>query len=106
MTISIHLILLMAIGTYLMRLAGLALAHRGLPQVVTRVLPLIPGALLAGLVVLGGLTTDSGTLSLDARVPGMLVAAAVALTGRSIGTVVVAGVVTTATVRLTLALIG
>lgn len=106
MSITLPMLVAMAVGTYLMRLLGLALAHRGLPERAARILPLIPGALLAGLVVLGGLTNGDGTLIIDARVAGMLAAALAAVRGRSLGTVVVVGVVTTAAVRSVALLVG
>lgn len=104
-TISFGLILTMAAGTYLLRLAGLALAHRGLPGVLAVFLPLFPAALLAGLVVTNGFATD-GELVLDARAAGMVVAAVLAVRGRSMGLVVVAGVATTAALRLGGSLLG
>jgi branched-subunit amino acid transport protein len=104
-TIGFGLILAMAAGTYLMRLAGLVLARRGLPGALTTLLPLFPAALLAGLVVVNGFSTD-GEPAFDERIGGMAVAVLLAVRGRSMGTVVVAGVATTAVLRLARSLLG
>lgn len=99
MTIGVGLIGALAAGTYLMRLAGLALVHRRLPELLTRLLPLIPAALFAGLVVTNGFATD-GELHFDERAGGIVVAVLLAYWRRSLGTVVIGGVAATALLRL------
>lgn len=105
MTIGLPLLLAMAAGTYLLRLTGLALGHRGLPRPLAVLLPLLPAALLASLVVSNGLAVD-GALTIDERLGGMAVAGVLAVRGRSMGTVVIAGVATTAALRLVRSLLG
>jgi branched-subunit amino acid transport protein len=105
MSISLGAIVAMAAVTYALRLVGLALAHRGLRGTSARLLPLLPAALLAGLVVANGLARD-GELVVDERVGGMLVAMFLAVRGRGMGAVVVAGVGTTAVLRLARAYLG
>jgi branched-subunit amino acid transport protein len=103
--ISFGAILAMAAGTYLLRLVGLALAHRRLSGTFARLLPLLPAALLAGLVVANGFATDS-RLTIDERVGGIVVASFLAVRGRGMGAVVVGGVATTAGLRLARSLLG
>jgi branched-subunit amino acid transport protein len=98
------LLLAMAAGTYLLRLIGLVLAHRGLPAAVAGLLPLLPAALLAALVVTNTVVTDD-QLAVDERLAGVVVAGLLALWGRGLATVVVAGVATTALLRFVLGLL-
>lgn len=93
------MVLAMAAGTYVLRLTGLALGHRGLPQLLLTILPALPAALLAGLVVTSGLVSD-GQFVLDARLGGMAAAAVVAAKGLGLGAAVIAAVLTTALLRL------
>lgn len=87
MTATIVLVAL-SLGTYgLKAVAPLALGGRPLPERVTRLVQLLPAALLAALVVVSALSED-GRLDVDARVVG-LGAAAVALWRRAPFVVVV-----------------
>jgi branched-subunit amino acid transport protein len=104
-SISLGAVLGMAAGTYLLRVVGLALAHRGLHGTFATLLPLLPAALLAGLVVANGLVTD-GRLTIDERIGGIAVAAFLAVRGRGMGAVVVGGVATTAALRLARSFLG
>ncbi|WP_340538583.1 AzlD domain-containing protein [Nocardioides sp. GXZ039] len=61
-----------ALGCYLLKLAGLSVPPRVLDHpVVSRVADLIPVALLAALVAVQVVATDSGGLALDARAIGL-----------------------------------
>lgn len=71
-----------AIGTYLLKLAGLSLPPAALERpLVRRVVDLIPAALLAALVAVNALTTE-GDLVVDFRLAA-LAAAALALALRA-----------------------
>jgi branched-subunit amino acid transport protein len=68
--------------TYVLKAAApLALGGRPLPEAVTRLADLLPGALLAALVVVSGVAEDAA-IAVDARLVG-LGAAAVALSRRA-----------------------
>jgi len=71
-----------AIGTYLLKLAGLSVPPRALERpLVSRAVDLIPAALLAALVAVNAFTTDA-RLVVDFRLAG-LAAAALALALRA-----------------------
>jgi branched-subunit amino acid transport protein len=74
MSPAIATLLLLAAGTYALKAAGpLLLGQRPLPPAVERVATLLPGALLAALVITS--TAASGDrVVLDARVPALVVA--------------------------------
>jgi len=73
MTTAVVVIALLALGTYAMRLAGVALAGRiTLPEPVRRLLPLAAVALLAALAVTAALT-EAGRWAGVARPAGVLV---------------------------------
>lgn len=64
----------LAVGTYLFRLAGLTLlAGRTLPPTVDELLRLLPAALIAGLIT-SQTFGDGSTLVIDARLVGALTA--------------------------------
>jgi branched-subunit amino acid transport protein len=97
-------VLVCAVGCYLLKLAGMSVPERALAHpVVRRTADLLPVVLLAALVavqVFAGKRHGDVTLTLDARVVG-LVAAAVALLLRAPFIVVVAvAAVSAALVRL------
>lgn len=92
-------ILAMTAGTYFLRLLGLTLAHRGVNETFTRLIPLFPAALLAGLVVINTFSRDGG-VALDERLAGLAVSILLAMKGRGMGTIVVGGVGATALLRL------
>ena len=98
-------ILAMTAGTYFLRLLGLTLAHRGMNETVTRLIPLFPAAMLAGLVVVNAFTRDGG-LVLDERLAGLTVSVVLATRGRGMGTIVLGGVGATALLRLARTLVG
>ena len=89
------------IGCYLLKLAGMSVPPRVLERpVVARIADLIPVALLAALIAVQVFATDAGTLSVDARLAGLAVAA-VALVLRAPFIVVVAlAALTAALLRL------
>jgi branched-subunit amino acid transport protein len=73
MTTTIVVIAVLAVGTYGMRLAGVALAGRvTLPEPVRRLLPLAAVALLAAFAITAALT-DAGRWAGAARPAGVLV---------------------------------
>lgn len=90
----------LAVGTYAMKAVGPVLsAGRELPPAVQRAADLMPAALLAALVA--DQTLGSGmTLTVDARVVGVGVAAVAVWRGAPFGLVVLLGAATTALVRL------
>lgn len=98
MTVGPGVLVLMALGTYAARMLGLALAHRGLPDRYAVILPLLPAALLAALVVVNVTAVDA-RFPLDARAGGILVAIVLAARRYSMGTIVTAAVLVTATIR-------
>ncbi len=98
-------ILAMTAGTYSLRLLGLTLAHRGVNETFTRLIPLFPAALLAGLIVINTFSID-GDLVLDERAVGLTVSIILATRRRGMGIIVVGGVGATALVRLARTLIG
>lgn len=93
------MVLAMAAGTYLLRVTGLALGRRRMPEAMSTILPAMPAALLAGLVVTNGLVRDGGFV-VDARLGGMVVAAAIAAKGWGLGAAVIGAVAATALLRL------
>ncbi len=105
MSFSPGTILAMTAGTYFLRLLGLTLAHRGVNETFTRLIPLFPAALLAGLVVINTFALD-GDLVLDERLAGLAVSVILATRGRGMGTIVVGGVGATALLRLIRTMIG
>lgn len=93
------LVLLLAAGAYLCKLAGLVLVGgRRLPPVVERCLALVPAALIMALVVNDTFSTGQD-LVLDARAAGVGVAALAAWRRAPIIVVIVLGAAVTAVVR-------
>jgi branched-subunit amino acid transport protein len=73
MTTAVTVVVLLALGTYAMRLAGIVLADRiRLPEPVRRLLPLAAVALLAALAVTAAFT-EAGRVAGVARPAGVLV---------------------------------
>lgn len=105
MTVGPGVLALMAVGTYGARLLGLALAHRGLPDRYAVVLPLLPAALLAGLIVVNVTAVDE-RLAIDARAGGILVAIVLAARRFSMGAIVTGAVLVTAAIRAVGGLLG
>ena len=93
-------LVVLALGTYALKAAGpLLLGNRTLPPLLERVITLVPGALLAALVVTSAFGSK-GRLVFDARAVG-LGAAIVALSRRAgFITVVVLAAAATAVARL------
>ncbi|MEA2279799.1 MAG: hypothetical protein QOK21_406 [Solirubrobacteraceae bacterium] len=92
----------LAAGTALIKASGpVALGGRALPEGFRRVIGLLAPSLIAALVVVQTLTTDS-SIVVDARVAGVLAAAgAIALKRTTIEIVLVAAAVTAAVRALT-----
>jgi branched-subunit amino acid transport protein len=92
---AVATLVLLAGGTYLLKASGpLLLGRRALPPAVARTATLVPAALLAALVVTSTATMGR-TLVVDARLPALLVAAAL-LWRRAPFVVVVLGAAATA----------
>jgi uncharacterized membrane protein len=100
MTSTLAALLLLAVGTYLMKSVGpVASAGRALPPALARFAELVPAALLAALVATQ--TFASGdTLVLDARAAGVGVAAIAVALRAPFALVVLLGAAVTALVRL------
>lgn len=105
MSFGVGTIFAMTAGTYLLRLLGLTLAHRGVNETLTKLIPLFPAALLSGLVVINALSLD-GRLVLDERVAGLGIAVLLASRGWGMGAIVAGGIAATALLRLLLAMLG
>ena len=103
MNVDPGMLLAMATGTYLMRLLGLTLARHGVNETFTRLIPLFPASLLAGLVVINVFSRD-GRLVLDERIAGLAVAVLLASRGWGMASIVGGGVATTALLRLAMLL--
>jgi branched-subunit amino acid transport protein len=100
MTTAVVVIVLLALGTYAMRLAGVALAGRvTLPEPVRRLLPLAAVALLAALAVTVALT-EAGRWAGVARPAGVLVGVILAWRKAPFAVVVIAAAATAAGLRL------
>jgi branched-subunit amino acid transport protein len=100
MTTAVVVIVLLALGTYAMRLAGVALAGRvTLPEPVRRLLPLAAVALLAALAVTAALT-EAGRWAGVARPAGVLVGVILAWRKAPFAVVVIAAAATAAGLRL------
>lgn len=100
MTTVIVVIALLAVGTYLLRLAGVVLADRlSLPEPVRRLLPLAAVALLAALAATAALT-EAGEAAGVARPAGVLVGVVLAWRRFPFAVVVIAAAATAAGLRL------
>jgi branched-subunit amino acid transport protein len=100
MSTAIVVVALLAVGTYAMRLAGVALAGRiTVPEPVRRLLPLAAVALLAALAVTAALT-EAGEWAGVARPAGVLVGVILAWRKAPFAVVVIAAAVTAAGLRL------
>jgi branched-subunit amino acid transport protein len=100
MSTAIVVIALLALGTYAMRLAGVALAGRiTLPEPVRRLLPLAAVALLAALAITVALT-EAGRWAGVARPAGVLVGVILAWRRAPFAVVVIAAAATAAGLRL------
>lgn len=102
---TVLMLLAMAAGTYLLRLVGLTLGGRQMPEVMSTILPAMPAALLAGLVVTNGLVRD-GSLVIDARLGGLVVAALIAAKGWGLSAAVIGAVAATGSIRLIASALG
>lgn len=92
-------ILIASLGCYAEKLAGFLLPQRVLDQrVVHHVAALMPVALLAGIVSVQAVT-NGHRITLDARVPGMIVALALMSRRANFLVMVVSASATTAVVR-------
>jgi branched-subunit amino acid transport protein len=86
--------------TALIRASGpVALGGRDLPSRLRDVIALLAPALLAALVLVETVGTDDGSLRLDARLVGVVVAAGVLAVGRGMLWAVAAAAVTAAAAR-------
>ena len=93
------LILALGLGTITAKVIGpLTAGGRKPPERVTGVIALLTPALLAALIVTGTFATDR-ELHLDARAPGLAVAAALLLPRVPVAIALIAAAATTATVR-------
>lgn len=100
MSAAVVTLVLLAAGTYALKASGpLLLGRRVLPPVVARVAALAPAALLAALVVTSTATADRALVA-DARLPAVLVAAALLWLRAPFVVVVVGAAVTAAAVRM------
>jgi branched-subunit amino acid transport protein len=72
---------------------------RRLPPAIARVIPLLPGALLAALVVIETIGGTGESLKIDDRLWGLGAAAAAIALGRSMPVIVVAAAASTALAR-------
>jgi uncharacterized membrane protein len=91
---------LLAVGTYAMKAAGpLAAAGRELPPRVQELADLVPAALLAALVA-HQTVVDGASMTLDARVAGVAVAAVAVALRAPFALVVLIGAGVTALLRL------
>jgi uncharacterized membrane protein len=92
-------LVVLAVGTYLMKSAGpLTAAGRELPSRVRDLADLVPAALLAALVA-NQTVVDVAGMTLDARVAGVAVAALAVALRAPFALVVLVGAGTTALVR-------
>jgi branched-subunit amino acid transport protein len=90
----------LAVATALVKAAGpVIFGGRELPPLLARIIPLLPAALLAALVVIETLGGPGRGLRLDARALGVAAAALALGLRRSIIVVVVAAAATTALAR-------
>jgi branched-subunit amino acid transport protein len=94
---SLWSVLILGLGIYLLRIAGLTFSPQALAQ--QEVIGFVPPAIIAGLVAMQTLTLD-GQLVLDARLPGVLVACCIAVLRGPLIFAVLGGMATTALVRL------
>jgi uncharacterized membrane protein len=91
---------LLAVGTYVMKSAGpLAASGRQLPPRLRALAELVPAALLAALVANQTLV-DGATMTIDARIVGVAVAAVAVALRAPFALVVLLGAGVTALVRL------
>ena len=93
-------LLVLAAGTYVLKAAGpfVLSGRRRLPEWAVRATALTPAALLAAMVATGTISTD-GDLVLDARLPGVIAAAAALKLKAPFVVVVFAAAATTAVCR-------
>ncbi len=92
-------LLIVAAGTYLFKAAGpLVLGGRTLPPGLNRLIELLPGALIAALVVVSSIGDGQG-ITLDARLVGVAVAAIALWKKLPFVVVVVLACIATALVR-------
>ncbi len=99
MSSGIVVLLVVAVGTYLLKSAGpLLLGNKTLPQKLQALIAVMPAPLLAALVITSTLA-DTGRLVLDARIVGVGAAVIVLLAKRGFITVVVVAAVATAIAR-------
>ena len=90
----------LAVATALIKASGpLAFGGRELPGPLARVIPLLPAALLAALVVTETLGGPDRSLLIDARAAGLAAAAVALRRGASIVVVVLVAAAVTALVR-------
>lgn len=98
--VMVTVVVVLALGTYLLRLAGVVLAERiSLPEPVRKVLPLAAVALLAALAVTAALT-EAGRVAGIARPAGVLVGVVLAWRRLPFAVVVIAAAGTAAGLRL------
>jgi uncharacterized membrane protein len=96
---TIMALLVLAVGTYLVKAVGPVLASgRELPRVPARLTALLPAALLAALVATQTVVSDT-SLVLDARAAGVAAAAVAVVLRAPFAVVVLVGAGTTALVR-------
>lgn len=88
-----------AIGTYLIRLAGLMVPESILPSWLTSLTRVLPAAILAALIAVQTFGAPERMLTLDARVLGVGVALILALRLMPVGVVMLAGMGVTALAR-------
>ena len=91
-------VLLLGVGSYLLRLGGLSVPFREEGGRMGDVLDLLPGPLLAALIVVHTVSTDD-RIVIDARLPALVVALIASLLRAPFFVVLVAGVGTAAGLR-------
>jgi branched-subunit amino acid transport protein len=100
MATMVTVVAVLALGTYLLRITGVALAEQiSLPEPLRKVLPLAAVALLAALAVTAALT-EAGHAAGVARPAGVLVGVILAWRRLPFAVVVIAAAVTAAGLRL------
>ena len=93
-------ILVLAGGSYLLKLAGLAVfTEDRTPAWLLRVGALLPAALLTALVLVGTFESEDGGFTVDARVAGLAAAVVAVMLRAPFIVVITAGAAATALVR-------
>jgi branched-subunit amino acid transport protein len=95
----VTIIVLAAVGLAIKSVGPVLMAGRTLPPRVTAVIALLASSLLAALVLTETVAGPDGDITVDARLPGVAVAAGLLAAKRPLIVAVLAAAVTTALVR-------